>query len=165
MSLLSHSMLRRGLLLFWSSWFSVVFSTNLADGLRQAGLLPTEWRFASGNFELIRQSIGIYSLGQSWAVFLFAAVVLVQLGAAALFWRAFLERDTGTRPDHPKVPQAFSLGIGLFAAFLVADELFIVYDRISGLETTHLLVLCGLLLSYLVIHVPSGQRQVPPGGI
>jgi hypothetical protein len=159
MSLASHSVLCRGLLFFWSAWFSVVFSTNLADGLRQAGLLPTGWRFTSGNFQLINQSIGIYSLQESWAAILFGAVVLVQLGAAMVFWRAFLDRDTVTKPDNPKVLQAFVLGIGLFAAFLVADEFFVVYDRLSGLETTHLLVLCGLLLSYLVIHVLSGHRQ------
>jgi hypothetical protein len=149
----------RGLVLFWSLWLSVVFSSNLTDGLRQVGLLPMEWRFASGNFRLIVQTIEIYSLGESWAAILFASVVLVQLGAAMLFWRAFLDRDTRIERDSPKVLQAFSLGILLFAAFLVADELFVVYDRLPGLETTHLLVLCGLLLSYLVIGMLSGRGR------
>jgi hypothetical protein len=158
MELLSQSVLGRGLLLFWSAWFSVVFTSNLADGLREVGVLPRGWRLVSGNFKLINESIDIYSLGKSWAAIFFGAVVVAQLGAALLFWRAVLDRDSITKPGDRKALQAFSLGIGLFAAFLVADELFIVYDRISGLETTHLLVLCALLLSYL-ISMRSGDRH------
>ena len=154
---MSQSTLSRGLLLFWSAWFSVVFSSNLADGLVAVGLLPHGWRFASGNFRMIGQSIGIYSLGESWAAIFFAAVVLAQLGAATLFWRAFLDRDC-IKPGNRTVLPAFVLGIGLFAAFLVADEFFIVYDRLAGLETTHLLVLCALLLSYIT-YALSGDRR------
>jgi hypothetical protein len=148
--------LRRGLLLFWSTWFTVVFASNLTDGLKQAGLLPDGWRFASGNFALIVESVRVYALGASWAALLFAAVVLLQLAAAALFWRAFLDRRA-LEPESPKALQAFSLGLALFAGFLVADEVFVVYDRVPGLGITHLLVLCGLLLSCLVVQTRSGQ--------
>lgn len=150
---MSQATLSRGLLLFWSSWFSLVLASNLADGLQHMGVLPTEWRFVSGNLSLIRQSIDIYSLTMTSAAILFGAVVAVQLAAAVLFWRAFLDPDSVARPDDRKALQAFSLGIGLFAAFLIADELFIVYERLAGVATAHLLILCGLLLSYLVIHL------------
>jgi hypothetical protein len=146
------------MLLFWSVWFSMIFSSNLADGLRALGLLPVEWRFTSGNFGLILESIRIYSLGEVWGVVLFAGVVIVQLGTALLFWRASLARDSLTGADSPRVVHAFSAGVGLFALFLVVDELFVVYERIPGLATTHLLVLCGLLLSFLVLHVTSASR-------
>jgi hypothetical protein len=147
----SHNILCRGLLFFWSAWFSIVFASNLADGLQQAGLLPETWRFASGNFGLIVQSIEIFSLEKAWAVILFGGVLITQLGVSVLFWRAFLIRASLARPVDQKVVQAFALGIGLFAAFLVADEILVVYHRFSGLETTHFLILCALLLSYLVI--------------
>lgn len=143
--------LRRGLLLFWSGWLSFVFASNLADGLRQAGALPASWRFASGNFALIDRTIGVYAFSRSWAAVLFGAVVLVQLAAALLFWRAFLDREATTAPGHPKVLQAFIVAAGLFAGFLVADEAFIVYAHLPALETTHLLVFCALLLSLIVI--------------
>lgn len=147
----SSHVLRRGILLFWSGWLSVVFASNLADALRHLGALPASWPFTSGNFSLIFEAVGIYAFSRSLAPVLFGAVLLVQLAASVLFWRAFLDRRAVTSRDHPKLLQAFSVALGLFAGLLVADELFIVYDRLPGLETTHLLVLCGLLLSLVVI--------------
>ena len=40
---------KRGLVLFWSVWFSLVLASNVADGLKALGLASKEWRFASGN--------------------------------------------------------------------------------------------------------------------
>ncbi len=101
---------------------------------------------------LIAESIAIYSLSEAWAVALFSGVVLIQLCAAILFWRAFLDPEAISTRARPKVLQAFSLAIGLFSALLVADEVFVVYGRLPSVEATHLLVLCALLLSLLVIH-------------
>ena len=60
---------------------------------------------------------------------------------------------------HPKVIQAFSLAVGIFGAFLVSDEFFIVYDRLPAIETTHLIILCALLLSFLAISVLSNMAR------
>lgn len=122
-------------------------------------MLPASWRFASGNFSLIREAIGIYPFAKHWAPVLFVAVLLVQLAASLLFWRAFLDRQATITAGHPKVLQAFSVATGLFAGFLVADEVFIVYDRLPALETGHLLVFCALLLSLLVISVLVNRAQ------
>jgi hypothetical protein len=151
--------LNRGLLLLWSGWFSTVFASNLADGLRQVGVLQTSWRFASGNFSLISEAIGIYSFSKPWASVLFGAVLLVQLAASLLFWRAFVDPQAAVTRGHPKVLQAFSVAVGLFAGFLLADEFFIVYERLPALETTHLLVFCALLLSLVVISVLDDDTQ------
>lgn len=159
MAISYSALLIRGLLLFWSGWLSVVFASNLADGLKQAEILPASWRFASGNLSLISEAVGIYSFSRNRAPVLFGTVVLVQLAASLLFWRAFLDRRAVTTPGHPKVLQAFSVAASLFAGFLVADEFFIVYDRLPALETTHFLVLCALLLSLLVISVLGDGAQ------
>lgn len=148
----------RGILLFWGAWLSVVFASNLADALRHVGVLPQSWRFASGNLSLIGEVVGIYSFSRALAPVLFAAVLLVQLAASLLFWRAFLDRRAATSAGDPKVLQAFSAALALFAGLLVADELFIVYDRLPGLEATHFLVLCALLLSLLVIAALGRSR-------
>ena len=155
---MSRKTLSRGLLLFWSSWFSLVFASNVADGLHHAGLLPAEWHFASGNLSLIRQTMEIYSSRMLWPGILFAAVVLVQFGTTVLFWRAFVDGSSVVEPDDRKVLEAFSPAIGLFAGFLVADEVLIVYERIPGIATSHLLILCGLLLSYVVIYLHRQAR-------
>ena len=145
--------LSRGILLLWSLWLSVVFSSNFCDALQQAGILPGSWRFVSGNFALVLQTIEIYGLPRGLAVLLFAGVLVAQLAAAILFWRAFIDREATSTSYHPKVMGAFSVAIGLFGAFLVGDELFIVYARLPGLVTTHLLVLAALLLSLLTVSV------------
>lgn len=155
-------MLSRGLLLFWGSWLSVVFASNLCDGLRQAGVLPASWHFASGNLSLMSQVVGIYAGARPLAPVLFGLVVLVELAAALLFWRAFMDREAVMRRGHPKLLQAFGVAIGLFGGFLVADEAFIVYAKRAGLESTHWLVLCALLLSLMVIsHLGSGEEPAP----
>lgn len=129
----------------------MVFSSNLCDALRQTGVIPDTWRFVSGNFALVYQAIEIYGLLGGWAAVFFGGVIVAQLSAAILFWRAFLDRDATTTLHHPKVIGAFSVAIGIFGAFLICDELFIVYDRLPAIGTTHLLVLCALLLSFLTI--------------
>jgi len=156
-----HNVIGRGLLLFWGAWFTAVFASNLADGLKAAGALPAAWPFASGNFELIAGAIAIYSGGPALTALLFAGVVAIQLAAAVLFWRAALDDEAATRGHDPAIRRAFLAAIGLFAAFLLADEAFVVYERMPGVGATHWLVLCALLLSYLVIHVRGGAA--PPG--
>lgn len=146
-------LLARGLILLWSGWLSIVFASNLADGLKTAGWLPSSWLFASGNLSLVHATIEFYSLSMTFAVVLFAGVVLVQLAGSVLLWRAFLDPEAVVARGRPKVIQAFCLPIGLFATFLLVDELFIVYDRLPAIETTHLLVLCALLLSVVAITV------------
>jgi len=158
--------LKRTLLLFWSCWLTLVFGSNFADALQQAGMISQSWRFASGNFGLIQEVVGIYSFTKLWAPVLFGAVVFVELAAALLFWRACLDRESVVVAQHPKVLQAFLVAIGLFAGFLLADEIFVVYVHRPGLGTTHLLALCALLLSlifttFVVDQVHKTSRQSP----
>jgi hypothetical protein len=146
--MLATNLLSRGLLLFWTLWFSLVFASNLADGLQQTQLLPEDGPFASGNFELIAQSVGVYGLSEATAGALFCGVLLLELCAAILFWRAFL--DPGRVAGNGKVHQAFCVALALFGGFLLADELFLVYRHLPGVGSTHFLVLCALLLSLLL---------------
>ena len=138
--------LARGLLLFWALWLSVVTASNAVDALQAAGVLAPGSTFASGNFALVAETLTIYSLPQACAAVLFALVLLLEGAASALFGRAALD------PQPPKVIAAFLVAIGLFCAFLVFDEVLLVYRRFPNLETTHFTVLGALLLSWLVIH-------------
>lgn len=137
----------------------MVFASNLCDGLRRAGALPAAWHFASGNLALMSAVVGIYAFSRPLAPVLFGAVVVVELAASLLFWRAFLDREAVASRGHPKLLQAFCVAIGLFGGFLVADEIFIVYVQRAGLESTHLLVLCAMLLSLIVISILGGGEE------
>jgi hypothetical protein len=152
----SHG-LTRVLLLFWAIWFSVVFASNAADALREVGLLPPSWRFASGNLALVAESASVYSLSQTWTTAGFSLVLALQLSAASLFWRAVLEPKPLGPQARSRVLRPFLAGIALFCGFLVSDEVLLVYRRFPNLETTHFGILCALLLSLVLIHVLGGR--------
>ena len=145
--------LARALLLFWALWLSVVSASNAVDALEGTGILSPGWRFASGNFALVAESLSIYSLPQIWAAVLFSLVLFVELASSALFWRAALDPNPLSPHAQPRILYPFFVGIGLFCAFLVFDEVLLVYRRFPGLETTHFAVLSALVLSLILIRV------------
>jgi hypothetical protein len=149
----SRRSLVRGLLLFWALWFSVVLASNIGDALREAGLLPAGWRFASGNFALLAESFSVYALPRSSAAAAFSLVLVLQLAAAFLFWRAACEPASRVLQAGASIARPFFPGIGLFGGFLVFDEILLIYRRFPNLETTHFVIFCALLLSLLSIHV------------
>jgi hypothetical protein len=110
---------------FWAVWFTVVTASNIADALKGAGMLPEGWRFASGNLEQVAAVTSIYGVPR-WAVeVLFVGVIVVELVAAALFWRSLFMRDAELR--QMQLDRAIAVGAALFAGFLLADEVFIAY--------------------------------------
>lgn len=152
--------LKRGILLFWSVWLSVVFASNLADGLQQAHVLPASFKFVSGNLSAIDAAISIYVSSKAIANVLFGLVILIELTGALLFWRAFFDRQSVAAGVHAKLIPPFLVTGGLFAGFLIADEVLIAYERMPGLTTTLFLILCAQLLSVLVISlVGDGARS------
>jgi hypothetical protein len=134
----------RVLLLFWATWFSVVLATNAVDALQEAALIGAASRFASGNFSLVAEAVAPYGIPRSGAAALFALVLLLELVAAGLFWRALLS------PARATILAAFVAATVLFGGFLVCDELLLVYRRFPHLETGHFVILCTLLLSSLI---------------
>lgn len=139
--------LRRGLVLFWAAWFSLVLATNAADALRALGLVAPAESFASGNFALVRETVSRHGVPAWGAAVLFAGVLAWQGAAAVLLWRAGLDARAFAVRLHPKVATAFGVGIGLWAAFLLADELFLAY----AVARTHVGLFSAQLLTLLAI--------------
>jgi hypothetical protein len=128
--------------LFWAAWSSVVCATNVVDGLKALQLLPDLWSFASGNYQLMVKVTGIHHL-PAWAVaVLFGGVVAWEELAVLLFRREFgrfRARDHGGSTIYSP---AFAVSLALWAAFMVVDEVLIIYD----IEGTHRsLFVCGLV--------------------
>ena len=84
-------MLKRLLLLFWATWFSIVFFSNLADGLKALQWLGSSWAFASGNFQFIKETTARYGTPAWLNGILFAVVILWEGITAALFLASGLE--------------------------------------------------------------------------
>jgi hypothetical protein len=146
--------LRSLVLLFWALWLSAVTASNVTNALRVARVLPQGFAFASSNFELVETTTAIYHAPRPLVWLLFAGVVAWEATAAALFWRAL----AGARQQPPPEPaqhaalsaalaSAFAVAIGLFAAFMVADELLIAYPLQGG----HMRAFTALCVSFLVV--------------
>jgi hypothetical protein len=153
----SAARLKRGLLLFWGVWLGVVFATNLCDGLQALGLLGEGWAFASGNYRLVEQTTARYGTPGWLNALLFVGVVCWEGAAALLFCLAGLRgRGECRRLRHA----AFAAGLGLWAAFLLADEVFVAY----ALEGTHLRLFTALLATLLAVELlPGGGRPAGAG--
>lgn len=140
--------LAAGLTLFWAAWFAIVFLTNVFGALRAAGAVGPGWKFASKNFESVAKAVSLYSAPAWVARSLFAGVVAWQLAAAILYASAFAAiLGTGAFPMG-LVDLAFGTGIGLFAAFMLADEITIKY----AYEQAHELLLVAQVASLALLH-------------
>jgi hypothetical protein len=145
-------LLKRLLLLFWAVWLSVVFLSNLADAGKGLGLLGESSAIASGNWKLIQETTGRYGIPSAVNALLFAGVILWEGVAAVLFWRAGWS-FRGRNSARTAVYLAFTTSLLLWAAFLLADEVFIAYP----LEGTHLRLFLTHLVTLLAVELLPEQ--------
>ena len=141
--------LKAGLLLFWSAWFALVFATNLCSGLRAARILPERWRFASKNYEAVAKAVSVYRAPSWLPATLFAGVIAWQLVAAIVFATAFTMSCSAGEMAMPWANAAFAIGIALWAAFMLADEITLKY----AYEQSHELLFIAQLASLVAIHL------------
>lgn len=136
--------LKIGLLAFWTLWLTAVFVTNVFEALKTWGLLPKDWPWASGNYAMIKGAVPL----PTWTTkLLFLGVVLWQAFGVMLFWFALYRFSTAGSEALTEVSVAFGITLGLWAAFMISDEIFRIYQY----QTTHLLLFISQLLSLLAI--------------
>ena len=146
---------KRGLLLFWAAWFTVVMATNACDALKELGLLGPRWHFASGNFGFIEETTARYYVPTWVNAILFLGVIAWEATAALLFWLACGETRSHAANVARYLYPAFSAGLALWAAFIMADELLIAYP----VEGTHLRLFTAQLVSLLaIVLLPEKER-------
>ena len=141
-----------GLALFWTLWFAIVFCTNLFGALRAAGKVSPEWKFASRNYESVAKAVSLYRAPPWVARGLFGGVLAWQFAAAFQYAATFAALAAGGPAPMGLVDAAFGTGIGLFAAFMLADEITIKY----AYEQAHELLLIAQLASLALVHALHG---------
>ena len=141
--------LKQGIVVFWAVWFSVTFFANAFDGLKALKVMGEGWRFVSGNYAAIVETTRKYSLPAWLTGLLFLGVVLWQGLSALLFWYACSAFHGMHVPGLPALDLAFLVSLALWAAFMIADEIFTAYDA----EATHMRIFIAQLLSLLVLHL------------
>ena len=143
------TLFKLGLLLFWTLWLLAVFLTNVFEWLKLLRIVPPYWKFASQNFQAIAQATGTYR-APSWVPkMLFLGVLVWQCVALILFGRAVVLSWTHWSLSIAPVYEAFGVSLGLFAAFMLADEIFKQYE----VERGHVLFFAAQLITLLAFYI------------
>jgi hypothetical protein len=154
MSRSNARVLKRLLLLFWAIWLTLVTTTNTLDALKTLKVLPAEWPMASGNYRAVVAATKAYAPPPWVNPVLFGAATVWEAVAAGLFWLAWYVHG---EPDGETARNAaFIVSLGLWGAFIIAEEVLIVYT----LEAVHLRLLTAQLATLLVLTLVPEQ---PPG--
>lgn len=145
--------LKSGSLLFWALWLTVVCLTNLLDCLKALGILPASWTLSSGNWELVAKATAVHTLPVGVAAFLMACAVLWEGIAAGALWWAWFRFDAAAADSLAGVRAAYAVSLALWAAFMLADEIFLQY----AIEPTHMRIFVAQLVTLLAVHLlPEG---------
>jgi hypothetical protein len=148
--------LKRTLLAFWAAWHTLVFATNLCDAGKALGLLGQGWAFASGNYRFLVETTARYGT-PSWLNGLLFAGVIGWEGAVALLFGLALVAFQGKGGEGTSVLYvAFTASLTLWAAFALADEVFIAY----AVEGTHLRLFTAQIATLLAVELlPERDRE------
>jgi len=138
-----------GLLAFWGLWFMSACITNLCDSFRVGGILNKTWPFASGNFKSLTDAMQVWSPPRWFPWLLFLGVVCWQFLAALWFGRAVISSVMKGSMDLDIINSAFTLALGLWVAFMLADEILKQYDT----EHNHMLFFMAQFLSFMAVYV------------
>lgn len=146
-------LLKQGIVLFWALWLSVAWLSNLCDGLKTYRLLGGGWWFASGNYAMMAKTTQKCRMPPWLTTLLFLGVLVWQGGAMLLLWAAFFQFQGLHEPGASVLYAAFLVNLSLWAALLIADEIFLAYAT----ESTHLRVFTAQMTSLLVLALlPEG---------
>lgn len=144
--------LQAGLLALWAVWFSLVVVTNVFDALEAMGALPQNWAFRSQNFKRMRDAVAVYGASSRLAAILFGAVVVWQAVLAVLLWRTLIASVAAQHVVLTQANLAFTGALGLWAGFILAEEIFKQYQT----ESKHLLFFMAQLLTLGALYVLPG---------
>lgn len=147
-----------GLLLFWALYFSIICLSNTTDALKALSMLPPDFRFVSGNYNMVSKVVGIYGPTAGLAGLFFAGVILWEGLGAFLFWKALVANARQADNSRESTYLAFGVTIGLWATFIVSDEVFLAYE-FPGLSSTFFNLLIAELGSFILIRLSDQYKR------
>lgn len=158
-SWMSWRILKQGILLFWALWLSVVVTTNILDALKTAGALPASFKWVSGNYAWINQTMDPLAVPRGLQAFMFAGVIGWELLAAVLFWAGLVGFRNRPLGQETFAFAACAVNLALWCAFQVLDEVFLAYQP----EGVHRELFTNQLLTLLALWLlPAEQPAAQP---
>jgi hypothetical protein len=115
---------KQGMILFWALYMSLVVILNIFDALKTAKFLPQTWKFASGNYWYIEQVTKIYAVPGWLNGILFVGAIVWEILNTIMLWNALLVFDGSS---YEFINAALIVGLALWAAFMLMDELFLAW--------------------------------------
>jgi hypothetical protein len=156
MKFFTLSTLKRGVIFFWAAWLTVVCATNVLNALQALGMLPETFKFVSGNWQWINQTMDPLGVPRVLQAIQFAGVIIWEGLAAILFWRAFFAYRNRPLLQEPILIAACAVNLALWAAFQVLDEVFLAYQS----EGVHRVIFANQILTVLLLYVlPSEEPK------
>jgi len=146
---INFAWIKRGLLLFWAFWYSVVVTTNVLNALQALGILPASFKFVSGNWQLINQTMDPLGVPIVLQAFLFTGVIVWEMLCAALFFVAYARFRNRTLVEEKESLWACAVALALWCAFQVLDEVFLAYD----LESMHRVIFIGTIFTIVFLQL------------
>ncbi len=143
-------LLKRSILLFWSVWITTVVLMNVGDAFKVVGVLPSDWKLASGNYQAIVDAAAVYGTPHWLDLLLFFGAILWETAAMLLFWMATRRYQSDGSYHERAMYLAFTALFALFATFILADEFFHEYRMEGDHRGIAILLLASLLALQLL---------------
>jgi hypothetical protein len=144
--MLTISVLKQGILLLWAIWLTMVTAMNIIEALKAARLLPESVK-ASSNWTLMLRVTAVYKTPLWINAALFAGVILWETVATLYLWAAFFTGNIDTATT------ALILCIGLWGAFILVNQFFLVFNTEPAVATVHRDLFVVFVLSLLAIRL------------
>jgi len=144
---INFAWIKRGLLLVWALWYSVVVTTNVLNALQALGILSASFKFVSGNWEWINQTMNPLGVPIALQAFLFAGVIVWEMLCAILFFVACARFRSRTLEEEKGSLWACTVALALWCAFQVLDEAFLAYDP----ESVHRVIFIETILTMMFL--------------
>jgi hypothetical protein len=144
--MLTINVLKQGILLLWAIWLSVVTVMNILEALKAAKLLPESVK-ASSNWTLMLRVTSIYKTPGWINGVMFAGVIIWEAVATLYLWAAFFTGNLETATT------ALILCIALWGAFILVNQLFLVFNTEPAVATVHRDLFVVFVVSLLAIRL------------
>ena len=141
--------IKRGLLLFWALWYSVVVTTNVLNAFQALGILPASFHFVSGNWEWINRTMNPLGVPIALQALLFAGVIVWEILCAILFFAACARFRNRSLAEEKESLWACAVALALWCAFQVLDEVFLAYDP----ESVHRMIFIETILTMIFLQL------------
>jgi hypothetical protein len=144
--MLTLSVLKQGILLLWAIWLSMVTVMNILEALKASRILPESVK-ASANWTLMLRVTSVYKTPVWINGVMFAGVILWEAVASVLLWAAFFTGNIDTATT------ALILCIALWGAFILVNQLFLVFTTEPAVATVHRDLFVVFVVSLLAIRL------------